>query len=312
MAPIVAASFISTVISSTLPITVQFSDTTIVTSGVARQWLWDFGDGEISTDQNPLHIYANSPKSSFTVTLTVLATTTEVTSITSSDLDGTRISNTRLTGVDFTIEDAWAARASAPQDDQLAYHHVNWNGVQYFYFTNDPQLLLETVLGGEPLVYLMMKMSTGSINTIHGTVNAIGVSTAPVTTTEWEVHSLLEGISSTNPITATVKVKPEAQISYTIGEGTKGIKVALRTRSFPDGPDQSHGNATGQIGNPSIDFVGTPLSGTSPLAVQFTDLSSVNHAYSLWDFGDGNIATFVGETHPLNTYTTDGCSLDLL
>jgi PKD repeat protein len=71
-----------------------------------------------------------------------------------------------------------------------------------------------------------------------------------------------------------------------------------------------------EIGVPSenafIDFVGTPLSGTSPLAVQFTDISEVNHAYSTWNFGDGNYATFAGETHPSNTYTTDSCSLDLL
>jgi PKD repeat protein len=62
----------------------------------------------------------------------------------------------------------------------------------------------------------------------------------------------------------------------------------------------------------TIDFVGTPLTGTSPLAVQFTDLSVVNHAISTWDFGDGNTVSYAGQTHPLNTYTTDACSIALL
>ena len=66
------------------------------------------------------------------------------------------------------------------------------------------------------------------------------------------------------------------------------------------------------VDDATIDFVGTPLTGISPLEVQFTDLSTVNHAISVWDFGDGNTVTFAGETHPLNTYTSDNCSLSLL
>lgn len=45
--------------------TVQFSDLT----GSASTWSWDFGDGSTSTDQNPLHDYANS--GTYTVSLTV-------------------------------------------------------------------------------------------------------------------------------------------------------------------------------------------------------------------------------------------------
>ncbi|MDH7504805.1 MAG: PKD domain-containing protein [Candidatus Acetothermia bacterium] len=49
-----------------MPLAVQFTDQS---SGSVTDWLWDFGDGTTSTEQNPLHVYAKGGK--FTVTLTV-------------------------------------------------------------------------------------------------------------------------------------------------------------------------------------------------------------------------------------------------
>nr|WP_292421305.1 DUF6345 domain-containing protein [Methanoregula sp.] len=54
---------------------------------------------------------------------------------------------------------------------------------------------------------------------------------------------------------------------------------------------------------PVADFTGTPLSGTAPLTVQFTDLSTGSPTSWLWDFGDGGTSTV---QHPGHTYTTHG------
>jgi PKD repeat protein len=51
------------------------------------------------------------------------------------------------------------------------------------------------------------------------------------------------------------------------------------------------------------DFSATPTSGTAPLAVQFTDLSTGNPTSWLWDFGDGNSST---SQNPSHTYTLAG------
>ncbi|MDD1700184.1 MAG: PKD domain-containing protein [Methanoregula sp.] len=49
------------------PLTVHFTDTSC---GGPKSWIWDFGDGTTSTEQNPSHVY-NQPGFSYTVSLTV-------------------------------------------------------------------------------------------------------------------------------------------------------------------------------------------------------------------------------------------------
>ena len=59
------AGFEASPTSGTAPLNVQFTDQ----STGAASWSWNFGDGAISTDPNPAHIYGSG--GSFTVTLTV-------------------------------------------------------------------------------------------------------------------------------------------------------------------------------------------------------------------------------------------------
>ncbi len=49
------------------PLWVQFTDLTL--NGPPTEWLWDFGDGAHSTEQNPMHCYENEAE--YTVSLTV-------------------------------------------------------------------------------------------------------------------------------------------------------------------------------------------------------------------------------------------------
>jgi len=60
------ADFIGTPLSGIAPVTVQFSD---LSTGVQTSWLWDFGDGETSAEQNPSHEY--NRVGNYTVSLTV-------------------------------------------------------------------------------------------------------------------------------------------------------------------------------------------------------------------------------------------------
>lgn len=64
--PIPSANFIADSTSGVAPLTVNFSDES---TGDITNWLWDFGDGENSTDQNPTYTYIN--KGIYTISLTV-------------------------------------------------------------------------------------------------------------------------------------------------------------------------------------------------------------------------------------------------
>ena len=58
------ANFTTNTTTGLNPASVQFTDTS---SNTPNSWLWDFGDGTTSTDQNPTHVY--STPGTYTVTL---------------------------------------------------------------------------------------------------------------------------------------------------------------------------------------------------------------------------------------------------
>jgi len=64
--PSLIADFIGTPLSGYSPLTVQFTDTS---TGSPSTWDWDFGDGSVSTEQNPSHVYTVAGV--YTVTLSV-------------------------------------------------------------------------------------------------------------------------------------------------------------------------------------------------------------------------------------------------
>ena len=63
------AAFTASPTSGAAPLTVQFTDTSAPGSSAITEWLWTFGDGETSTEQNPSHLYDEA--GTFSVALTV-------------------------------------------------------------------------------------------------------------------------------------------------------------------------------------------------------------------------------------------------
>lgn len=67
------ANFSASPLSGYANLTVQFTDLSIFkdpTSITIKTWLWNFGDGGTSTEQNPTHIYTTPGKYSVTLTIT--------------------------------------------------------------------------------------------------------------------------------------------------------------------------------------------------------------------------------------------------
>jgi hypothetical protein len=62
--PPIVSAFSASPLSGVSPLSVQFTD---ATTGSPVIWAWNFGDGETSSEQSPLHVYTN--EGTYTVTL---------------------------------------------------------------------------------------------------------------------------------------------------------------------------------------------------------------------------------------------------
>jgi PKD repeat protein len=67
--PLPVPNFSNPPIAACGPFPVQFTDSSYVPNGNIVSWFWDFGDGQSSTQQNPVHIYTTA--GSYAVSLTV-------------------------------------------------------------------------------------------------------------------------------------------------------------------------------------------------------------------------------------------------
>ncbi len=63
------ASFTASATAGSSPLSVHFTDTSRAGNGILTSWLWNFGDGSTSPEQNPTHIYYS--RGVYSVTLTI-------------------------------------------------------------------------------------------------------------------------------------------------------------------------------------------------------------------------------------------------
>ncbi|MCP3915233.1 MAG: PKD domain-containing protein, partial [bacterium] len=86
---------------------------------------------------------------------------------------------------------------------------------------------------------------------------------------------------------------------------SSGSYTVALTVTGPGGNDgeTKTGYITVNAAAPVAEFTGSPLSGTAPLAVGFTDQSAGEVSSWSWDFGDGATST---QQNPSHTYTSSG------
>ncbi len=98
-----------------------------------------------------------------------------------------------------------------------------------------------------------------------------------------------------------------------------GTYTVSLTVSGPAGTDtETKTNYISVSAAPTADFSGSPTSGSEPLTVQFTDLSTGQPTTWSWDFGDGGTSSEQNPSHtyPAGDYTvaltvTNGCGSDV-
>ena len=120
----ITANYTISNVTGTAPSIVQFTDTSTTTAATIDSWSWDFGDGNISSSQNPTHTYEIPGTYSANLTITN----------TSLSLVSTKLSNItvyRLPDADFS---AWNTAGNAPHTTYLYDTSTNLNPGPYTYY----------------------------------------------------------------------------------------------------------------------------------------------------------------------------------
>ncbi|MFZ5568882.1 MAG: PKD domain-containing protein [Thermodesulfobacteriota bacterium] len=276
-----AADFSADRTTGVAPATIQFTDQS--EGGIPTEWLWDFGDGQTSTEQNPAHVYEQ--EGVYTVSLTatngfgndtaVKTAYITITAGTGGDPGEVIIDNgdngTSFTGtwlVSTAVDPYGVDSVYAKNNAAYTYTFIPSTTAEYevsawwTYFsnrvTNAPIRIQHA--GGTATVYVNQRLNGGQWNSL-GT------------------FSFVAGVVYTVTITG-------ANSTYTTC--ADAVKFTEIINTLP----------------PAADFSANKTIGGAPATIQFTDLSSGGNATEwLWDFGDGQTST---EQNPAHVYEQEG------
>ena len=301
------ASFVGSPTAGLAPLPVSFTDTS---SGAITMWGWDFGDGGTSALQHPSYTYTTP--GTYTVALTVsgpggadTATLTDYITVDwpapTADFSGTPTAGIAPLLVDFT--DASTGNVTGWGWDfgdggTSALQHPS-----YTYTTPGTYTVALTVSGpgGADTAtltdYITVDWPAPTAD-FSGTptagiapllVDFTDASTGNVTGWSWDFG---DGGASTAQHPSYTYLAPGTYTVALTVTGPGGVDTATLTDYITvDHPA------------PEADFTGTPVSGTAPLAVDFTDASTGTITGWLWDFGDSSTSS---ETNPSHTYLDPG------
>jgi len=314
--------FSASPVSGKAPLTVSFTDQS---TGVATSWRWNFGDGNTSTERNPVHTY-NKP-GLYNVTLTASNangsnSSTKVGYIAVSDVLTAPVANfsaspasgkTPLT-VSFT-DQSTGEPTSWRWDFGDGNNSTERNPV---YTYNEPGLYSVRLTAGNAngsnrltkLGYVNISSENGALMLNHGdtvpvaafsvsptegsmplTVRFTDQSTGDPTSWRWNFG---DGNTSTerNPVHTYNK---SGRYSVTLtASNANGSSVLTKSRYVI---------VSNVLNTPVSKFSASPSSGSMPLTVRFTDQSTGDPTSWRWNFGDGNSST---EKNPVHTYNRSG------
>ncbi len=305
---------------------VQFTDL----SGVAPEhasaidsWLWDFGDGTTSTEQDPAHIYANP--GTYDVSLTVTANGV---SDTETKPVFIQVQPSARPTADFTFSPTSGILAGDP----VTFTDMSVAGTapisQWQWDFGDGNTSSEQnpvhsyTDGGFKTVTLVVISAHGASDPVSKTVE-VGTTRPTVDFTASNTNPVFgDPVEFTN--LSTPGTAPIDRYVWDFGDGVFSEEVNP-VHVYAPKDDQRvftvrltaysrHGNSTAEKVNyitvqtfaPTADFTASPLEVYAENPVEFTDLSEDGTAAIkewLWDFGDGGSST---EQHPTYSYANPG------
>jgi PKD repeat protein len=295
--PSLTANFTYTQSSECYPVTATYTDA----STDAVSWLWDFGDGTSSTQQNPVHVFNTKPQGA--VTLTVTSYTGCIQTINKPNISAmnVRVSLWDTVGCTpflLTISDSSDLVASWLWD----FGDGNTSAVgaaSHLYTSNGIWPVSVTATAPSGCTQVINPVATiKTSGPVAGFSQSTIVSCAPtiVNFTDFSAGAQLwnwdfgNGNHSTLQHPTHIYNQPGNYTVTLVVSDSTGCADTLII------PDMVH--ITGSVAGFSV----SSTSGCSPFEVHFAD-SSISAFSWLWNFGDGTTST---DPNPVHTYTSPG------
>nr|WP_303716384.1 PKD domain-containing protein [Methanoculleus marisnigri] len=292
--------------TGTAPLTVRFTDQS---TGSPEEWEWEFGDGDRSTEQNPVHTYESPGE--YTVSLEVSSrfgsdTATETDLIRaelpeppSAGFSATPASGGAPLAVQFTDEStnspdtwSWNFGDGAASDVQNPVHTYAAVGTYSVSLTASNAAGSTDITKPDYITVIEPPAASFMADTRNGTapltVRFTDTSTGDVTAWSWRFGD--GGISS--------EQNPEHPY---LAAGTYTVSLEVKNSAGSDTETKS-GYIT-VIERPVAAFTVNTVKGVAPLEVRFTDTSTGVPVSWSWSFGDGGTSA---DRSPEHTYGSPG------
>ena len=268
----------------------------------ADNYLWDFGDGNTSTDINPMHTY--SAGGTYTTTLTAFSpcdtvTTTQTVNISVVPVAGATADATtgciplQVNFTDLTTSAptswSWTFEGGTPATSAAQNPTVDYNSAGTF----DVELIATNTAGSDTIT-LTDYITVGALPTSGFNYSTTGTNvdftnnSTGATTYSWDFG---DGNNSTDT-------------NPTHDFGTDGTYTVILTATNSCG-DVTSMETVVIVTAPTSGATANVTSGCADLIVQFTDQSSANTTAWAWQFPGGNPSTSTDQ-NPLVTYSSAG------
>ncbi|WP_321504966.1 PKD domain-containing protein [uncultured Methanoregula sp.] len=294
-----AASFVVNATSGTIPCGIQFIDTS---TNSPTAWVWSFGDGGTSSEQNPSHEYTNA--GTFTVTLTATNAAGSDTVTKTGYIAATK-STPAPTAAFVSNSTSGTASFAVQFVDASTYSPTGWAWSFGDGSTSAEQNPSHTYTSAGTYTVTLTATNAAGSNTVTktGFITVSASSSVPAasfvtTVTSGTVPLAVQFVdTSTNSPTAWVwsfgdgSTSSEKNPSHTYTTaGTYTVTLTVTNTGGSNTVTQS-GIITAYYAVPVVGFTANRTSGTAPVAVGFTDTSSNSPTSWYWYFGDGGTST---------------------
>ena len=300
-------NFTASQVTGCFPLPVSFTDNSTAGTGTITSRLWDFGDGNSSTQQNPTHTYTSG--GSFNVSLII--TNSSGCAKTLTKLNYIAL----ITGVTAAFTNTVATGCTVPQTINFQNQSTGTGTITYSWSFGDGGV---SSLPSPSHTYL----TTGNFDVRLIVVNSVGCRDTALHLNAINIGTVQANFLVPNPVCAgtaytftNTSVPAPLSVAWSFGDGTISTAVSpVKTYTLPGvysvklvsdfgGCRDSIVKPVTVFSKPISAFTGSPRTSCSaPLTVNFVNSSTGSVSYE-WLFGDGGSSAAI---NPSYTYTSAG------